>query len=132
MRPDDRTIDLADWRALKQAQFERIAATQPGLQLVNYGTNQSVFMLVKSTPDFYEGLIIGQIPQRDRMTTEQIGRRTYHRKMRVDELLPERRSVDLVDTQVSEVLERWAKNQSAIGLEFVPCVFDASGKIKTR
>jgi len=132
MRPDDRTIDLADWRALKQAQFERIAATQPGLQLVNYGTNQSVFMLVKSTPDFYEGLIIGQIPQRDRMTTEQIGRRTYHRKMRVDELLPERRSVDLVDTQVSEVLERWAKNQSAIGLEFVTCVFDASGKIKTR
>ena len=35
MRPDDRTIDLADWRALKQAQFERIAATQPGL--VNAG-----------------------------------------------------------------------------------------------
>lgn len=131
MAEDDRTIDLEDWRAIKTAQFERFAPTQPGLQLINYGTNQSIFMLVKSVPGFYEGVIIGQIPQRDRMTTEQVGRRVHHRKMRPDEMPPERQPVDMIDSQVSKILERWAENQSAIDLDFVPCVFDADGKIKT-
>ena len=53
-----------------------------------------------------------------------------YRKMRTEEAPAERRSVDLVDSQISQVLERWAKNQSALGLEFVPCVFDRDGKIK--
>lgn len=123
-------IDLIEWRALKTAQFERASAAEPGLQLINYGANRAIFMLVKSTPDFYEGVIIGQIPHRDRLTTEQIGRRVHYRKMRTEEAPAERRSVDLVDSQISQVLERWAKNQSALGLEFVPCVFDRDGKIK--
>jgi hypothetical protein len=111
-----------DFIATKAAQWERFSTAQPGLQLVRNGRGRSTFMLVKSTEEFYEGVLIGQLPT-EKQAADQIGRRTHYRASREDEKLLKHRTIDLDDDQINQILERWSRGQSAAGLVFVPRVF---------
>lgn len=124
-------VALEDWIAIKTAQFDRIALTHPGLQLIRYGHKGSTFMVVKSTPQFYEGVDFGKIP--DTMIVEiRKGPRRYTRPAREDEKPVERRAVDLADGELQGVLDAWEKGKSALTLPFVPYIYDWNGKLRTR
>lgn len=82
--------------AKKTAQWERIAGTQPGLQLVQSGKTQA-FTLIKSVDEFYEGVLIGQIASVKRVA-EKVGKRTHYRVLREDEKAVDKRGVDLTKT----------------------------------
>ena len=118
---------IPDWNARKLAQFQRATAEFPNLQLVRHGQGQSHFMLVHSTEDFYEGVVIGQLPQ---VQLQLVGPPGRQEKKHVPEKKkdPSRRSIDLSDEQIDQVLERWAGGDTALDLPFVECVWDRQGQ----
>lgn len=120
---------LPDWKARKDTQWNRISGTMSGLQLIRSRQSRTQYMLVCSTDAFYEGVVIGQLPEqvikvygsalnpRQRWATE-------------DEKPPEKRGIDLSDGEIDQVLARWAKGATAATLPFVGAVWDRSGKMK--
>ncbi len=127
----DAVLNLSEWITVKKAQWDRVAGHQPGLQLIRYGSNGTVFMITKSMPEFYEGVVFGQIP--DAMKSEiRKGPRRYTRPAREDEKPVERRAVDLSDAELQGVVDAWAKGKSALTLPFVPYIYDRNGKLRTR
>lgn len=126
----DAVINLAEWITVKRAQWDRVAGHHPGLQLIRYGHKGTVFMITKSMPGFYEGVVFGQIP--DTMKIEiRKGPRRYTRPAREDEKPVERRAVDLDDAELQGVLDAWAIGKSALTLPFVPYIYDRDGKLRT-
>lgn len=127
----DAVLNLSEWITVKKAQWDRVAGHQPGLQLIRYGSNGTVFMITKSMPEFYEGVVFGQIP--DTMKIEiRKGPRRYTRPAREDEKPVERRAVDLSDAELQGVVDAWANGKSALTLPFVPYIYDRNGKLRTR
>jgi hypothetical protein len=122
------TISLIPtWNDRKLAQFERAAGLMGNLQLIRHGQGQSSFMLVHSSDDFYEGIVIGQLPQEQFHLT---GPATKRERVQVAEKKkhPKRRSIDLSDEQIDLVLERWAEGDTALDLPFVDRVWCKDGK----
>lgn len=127
----DAIINLAEWITVKRAQWDRVAGHHPGLQLICYGHKGTVFMIVKSMPWFYEGVVFGQLP--DTMKAEmRKGPRRYTRPAREEEKPVDRRAVDLADAELQGVVDAWAKGKSALTLPFVPYIYDRDGKLRTR
>lgn len=127
----DAVLNLSEWITVKKAQWDRVAGHHPGLQLICYGHKGAVFMITKSMPEFYEGVVFGQIP--DTMKIEiRKGPRRYTRPAREDEKPVERRAVDLSDAELQGVVDAWAKGKSALTLPFVPYIYDRDGKLRTR
>lgn len=118
------------FKADKRAQWERIAGTMPGLQFVVSGERGTQFMIVCSTPEFYEGVVIGQLPQ---VMMETIGTpASFRRRAMPNDKKPlDKRSVDLTDEQIDKVLARWKAKTSALDLPFVQAVYGISGLPKT-
>jgi hypothetical protein len=116
---------LPQWTARKLAQYARALTRIPSLQLVRYGPDQSTFMLVCSTDDFYEGVIIGQ-PPRPQYEWRGGERRPVpaHRKQ------SDRRAIDLSDDDIDAILTRWQSGRSALGLPCVSTVWDRSGQMR--
>lgn len=123
--------NIAAFKARKTAQWERVAGTMPGLQFVSSGERGTQFMIVRSTDDFYEGVVIGQLPH---VVMETYGPPSSPRRraMPNDKKPLDRRDVDLTDEQIDKVLARWRDGQSAVGLPFVQAIYDISGLAKTR
>lgn len=119
----DALAQLPSWKARKQAQWERVAGTLPGLQLVKYGDHQSTVMLVYSADDFYEGVIFGRLPKQ--WTKPKRGPRPAETVI-VEKL------IDLSDDQIDSILLRWMRGQSALDLDFVEAVWGRDGKPKAR
>jgi hypothetical protein len=115
------------------AQWERISPAMPGLQLITSGEQGTQFMLVCSLHDgsFYEGVIIGQLPH---VVMEETGpphrRRTQPAP---DDRKPlERRSIDLDDEQLDQILALWRERKTALSLAFVEAVWGSDGKPHPR
>lgn len=124
-------VNLDEWITVKRAQWDRISGHHPGLQLIRYGHKGSTFMVVKSTPQFYEGVVFGKL--RDTMNVEiRKGPRRYTRPATEQEKPVERRAVDLVDSEIQGILDGWAKGKSALSLPFVPYIYDRDGKLRVR
>lgn len=125
------TVSLSDWVTVKRAQWDRVAGHHPGLQLICYGHKGTVFMIVKSTPQFYEAVVFGQIPVAMNVEIRK-GPRRYTRPATEQEKPVERRAVDLVDSEIQGILDGWAKGKSALSLPFVPYIYDRDGKLRVR
>ena len=123
-------FSMTEWITVKKAQFDRIAGQQPGLQLIRYGHKGTIFMLVKSTPQFYEAVVYGQNPIEIKVENRK-GPRRYTRPATEEEKPIERRSVDLVDAEMQSILETWSRGKSALTLPFVPYIYDRDGKLRT-
>lgn len=122
-------VDL--WIARKNAQWKEVEGTMPGLQLIRSGPLQSSFMLVCSTDDFYDGVMIGQLPQ----TQTEVVRRAPKLQIRdVPERrkLIDRRSIDLSDSQISQIVAGWRNGCSALELPFVIAVWGRDGQVRQR
>ena len=126
----DTAVDIDIWNRIKLAQWERVANTQEGLQLVRYGNRRSIFWIVKSVPGFYEAVVLGQLPIRQKVVN-QVGSRAHRREALEHEKPLGCRSIDLVDDQVQKVLDCWASGKSALTLPFVPFVYDERGQLIT-
>ena len=104
---------LPAWKTTKDAQWERFQGAIPGLQLVKSGDFQSDYMLVCSidetedAPGFYEGVIIGQLPQ---VMTEATGPRSRIGGKAARRPVPEhrkpmhKRAIDLSDEEMTEMI----------------------------
>lgn len=123
------------WKARKKAQWERIAGAVPGLQLVVKGDQYTLACHRDEDgdgkPEFYEAIVIGQLPktviERVRLPGNRFGRKPMpeHRKPL------RKRAVDFTDAQIDQVLERWALSRSAFDLPFVAAAVGRDGKTRT-
>ena len=122
---------VAAFKARKIAQWQRVAGSMPGLQLVVSGERGTQFMIVRSTDDFYEGVVVGQLPH---VVMETYGPPSSPRRRAMpNEKKPlDRRDVDLTDEQIDKVIARWRDGQSAVGLPFVQAIYDISGLARTK
>lgn len=122
---------IDEFKARKQAQWKKVADKLPGLQLAQSGERGSQFMLICSTDHFYEGVILGQLPH---VVMENYGPPVRPRRRAVpDERKPiERRSIDLTDAQIDQILSLWRSGTSALSLPFVAAVFDMNGLMQTQ
>lgn len=118
LTPDARA-QLPLWKSRKAAQWERIAGTLPGLQLVKYGEAGSSYMLTYSRDEFYESILIGRLPQQVRRPA---------RGPRPAETVITETLIDLTDEQIDAVLARWQRKRSAVDLDFIEAVWDRDGK----
>lgn len=119
------------FREHKRAQWDRIAGSMPGLQFVASGERGTQFMIVCSTPDFYEGVVIGQLAH---LVMETYGSPAQPRRRAIPNAKKplDRRGIDLTDEQVDAVLDRWRLGRSAIDLPFVAAIYDLSGLARTK
>lgn len=120
-------LDIAAWKLAKATQFERALEAHPGLTLVRYGKAGLIYMLVKSTDTFYEGVVFGQPPMRVPVV-ERAGRRAHTRDALEHEKPVEKRAVDLSDSEIDQILALWAQEKTARDLPFVSGVYGRDGK----
>lgn len=123
MLTPDAKAQLPLWKVRKAAQWERIAGTMPGLQLVKYGEMGSTYMLGYSAGDFYESVLIGRLPQQ---------RVRPARGPRPAETVIIETLIDLNDIQIDAVLARWQQMRSALDLDFIEAVWGSDGRRRTR
>lgn len=123
-------LEVGEFLARKQAQWDKFSAEAPNLGLIKSGPHKTQWMIYLSTDTFYEGVIIGQLPQK---VPRAIGRGPHKRMVdTTDAAKPiEKRGIDLNDTQIRIVLRRWADEKSAADLEFVHGVWGRDGKMRT-
>ncbi len=127
----DAQADLAKWNAAKLAQWEALASAMPGLQLVRYGPARSTFMLICSRADFYEGVVIGQLPQR--VPVAGIAARRRRPVDSANDQKPiDARAIDLTDDQVNAILALWENGRSALPLFFVSGVCGRDGVLRPK
>ena len=116
---------IPDWVDRKDAQWERISGIMPGLQLVR-SRGRTQYMLACSTDGFYEGLLIGQLPEEHYvMTGSSLNPR--RRAAEIHEKPHDRREIDLTDDQIDQILQRWAQGATALNLPFVDRVWNREG-----
>lgn len=121
---------LAEFKAAKGEQLAwALACGLPGLQSVTTGRT---FGLTMSTDEFYETVYIGQVPREEfsrERTKGKDGKPVYEIR-----LIPENkrkrgnRPIDLTDEQVTAILDRWAKGETALALPFVLSVWGRDGQ----
>jgi len=128
MLSDEDRARVPEWNARKLEQWERASKKMEGLQLVRSGPGKSQFMLVISTEDFYEGVLVGQLPAQ---LWEAFGpaRQPRRRLMTEDKKPLEKRACDLGNDQIDQVLALWGKGESALNLPFVQCAWGRDGQI---
>ena len=122
---------IPDWKAKKQAQWESLKDSLPGLQLAASGPGGTQYMLTCSAHDgsFYESVVFGQLPQ---VLLEEYGSK-FNRRYRAvpeDKAPIDARSIDLSDQQIADVVACWAAGKSAIDLPFVAYVVGADGQCR--
>lgn len=126
--PDVEAI-IPDWKAKKDAQWAAIKDTMPGLQLMTAGDRGTHYTLVCSAHDgrFYESTVIGQLPH---VVLEEYGSRLNrrYRDMADDKKPLDKRSIDLTDEQIAQVIETWRRGATALSLPFIDAVGNAQGK----
>ncbi len=131
MLTDEAITDLAAFKARKKAQGESAMAALPGVSMVMSGERGSQFVISIASDDIAEAVCIGQLPH---IHFELVGSaKNPVRRAAPNERKPaEKRAIDLTDDQINAVLDRWRAGQSAASLEFLPFVFDGTGRIKIR
>lgn len=126
--PDVEAI-IPAWIAKKQAQWDAVKDTLPGLQLAVSGLKGTQFMLTCSAHDgsFYDSVVFGQLPS---IVIEEHGSKFNRRYREVpeDRKPIDAKAIDLSDQQIADVIARWSAKASASGLPFVPYVVGADGK----
>lgn len=124
---------IPDWKAKKQAQWDAFKDAMPGLQLAVSGQKGTQYTIVCSPHDgsFYEAVVIGQLPQ---IVLEQYGSRLNPRmRDMADAKKPyDKKSINLTDNQVAQIIATWKEGRSALTLPFVEAVSGADGKLRYR
>lgn len=124
---------IPEWKAKKDAQWAHFQDTLHGLQLATSGDRGTHYVMVCSPHDgsFYEGVVFGQLPQ---VVLEEYGSRLNrrYRDMADDKKPPDKRSIDLSDDQIAQVIECWRNRQSATSLPFIECIINAAGQTVVR
>lgn len=122
---------LPEFAALKRTQWARIEGAIPGLQFVVSGERQSQFMVIHSTDDHYEGVVIGQLPQVVMVVT---GPPAARRRVPLpDSKKPlDKRTIDLSDSEIDAVLDCWRRGRSAMTLDYISHAYDRRGQIVAR
>lgn len=124
---------IPDWKAKKDVQWEAVKDSLHGLQLAVSGDRGTQYMLICSPHDgsFYEGIVFGQLPQ---VVLEEYGSRLNRRfRDQPDDKKPyDKRTIDLSDEQIAQVVEAWRNGQSALTLPFITSIVNASGKTVLR
>ncbi len=111
---------IPEWKGRKKAQWERIAGTLPGLQLAIYGERATSFMITCSTPEFYESVVIGKLPETKLRPSKLRGNRPP---------IPyDTEKVDLSDDRIDAVLEQWSRGKTALELKFIDRVWGRDGR----
>lgn len=122
--------EIAAWNERKLAQWQRISTT-PGLQLARSGEARSQLMLTCSTPEFYESVIFGQLPQ-----VHNVPKNPKRPAIKQSDWRPateaekprHKTRIDLSDGEIDQVLGVWTKGQTALMLPFVSSVWRADGE----
>jgi hypothetical protein len=136
----DHARQLPLWKARKDAQWDRIAGTMPGLQLVTTREGGNQYMLVchrpadeeRGVPEFYEGVVIGQLPLVVIERTRLPGGRTGRKAMAEHKKPIHKRGIDLSDEEIDQVLACWRVGRSALSLPFIAQVQGRDGKMVGR
>lgn len=116
--------------ARKLAQCRAVANRTPGLQIIVSGERRSQIMLVISTDDRYEGVVVGQLPHV--VVERTTGGKNVGRRFAPEHKKPfEARAVDLTDEQVDAIVAAWVSGRSALTVPAVTHVYDKHGKIRT-
>ncbi len=131
MLADDTKAEISAWNTRKLAQWEWIVPGLEGLQLARCGEAKSSFMLTYSTPDFYESVLIGQLPQ-----VHNLPKNPKRPAIKASDWRPAtepekpraKRRIDLSDREIDSVLGVWRKGVSALTLPFVESVWRQDGK----
>jgi hypothetical protein len=120
------TAQIPEWNLRKQEQWERLRPEVVDgklighpLEMVRSGQSNTRFMLSWNSEGFQEAVLIGQLPQTHKIKV----RPREFRDAKPSELPLEKRKVDLTDDEISLVLKKWAKGQSALTLDFIPSVW---------
>lgn len=116
--------DSLEFQERKIAQWQKFAA--PGLQLVR-AANKTQWMLIYSVPEFYEGVVIGQLERRE-TEVKMVARKKTAVDLPNNKKSIEKRGIDLSDDQVAKIVERWKAGKSAKSLKFVSCVWGRDGE----
>lgn len=129
MFSEETAASIPAWIARKQAQWAlAVASGVAGLQLVRSGEQRTAFMMIRSTDDFYEGVIIGQLPQ---IETRIDSRGTVYEVPNAAKKR-DNREIDLSDAQVQSIIDLWSENKSALTLACVSSVFLQNGSEQKR
>lgn len=121
------------WKEMKDRQWAAFKNAMPGLQLMVSGPKATQYTLVCSAHDetFYEAIVFGQLPQ---VVLESHGSRLNPRirDMAEDKKPYDKKSIDLYDDQIEQVINAWKNGRSALTLPFVEAVRGADGKLTLR
>ena len=116
--------------ARKLAQCHAVANRTPGLQIIASCERRSQIMLVISTEDRYEGVVVGQLPHV--VIERETAGRSVGRRLAPDHKKPfDKRRIDLSDADVEAIIAAWIAGRSALTVPAVTHVYDGSGKIRT-
>ena len=111
--------EVAPFIDRKTVQWGKFSNALPHLQLIQAG-DHAQFMLVYSTEEFYEGIVIGQLP---RIQIAGKGRIVPEAQRRA-----ENQRIDLSDDQIDAVLVYWEDGKSALELPFIKSVWNREGR----
>lgn len=131
MLSSETVAELPNFLAETEAQWSRFSGAIPGLQCIRSGDSGSQVMLVYSTDDLYEGVVIAQLPhvvmQRSGSPRNPVLRPAPESKKPHD-----KRAIAMSDEEVAQVIEAWRSGRSALDLPHVSHVYDRSGRLVQR
>lgn len=117
----------------KTEQWDRVTAGRiiPGLSLVTSGPGGSTFRMSIANDDISESVIFGKLPEQQ---IERIrkGGRIEGRVVPDDRKLASKLEIDLNDSAVAQVLERWLEGSSAHDLPAVRISYDSAGNERVK
>ena len=126
MLTEEARARLPWFRVHTDAQWLRVKDAMPGLQFIRSGEGGSQAMLVRSVPDFYEGVVIGQLPQVHLVPTG--SRKNPVLQDAPNDRKPiEKREIMVDDTTIDAILHGWNRGMSAKGVVGVALVYGAHG-----
>lgn len=125
MLTDDAKARIPQFKQRRRQILNRIAGI-PGIQLVVTGHQ---VMLVRSTDDFYEGVVVLQLPH---VVIERTGSRKnpVRRDMANANKPFEKRDIGLDNHTIDAILAAWSRDESAMTVDGVTHAFDSKGTLR--
>ena len=122
---------LDDFVKKKLRQSQKYMKRIPGIGTIISGPFGTSFMMFVSTDAFYEGVIVGQWPQK---VQRRVGKGVTRRMADVpeDQKPFDKRAIDFSDAMIERVIECWEEGRSALHLDFVDAVCNRDGTFTTK
>lgn len=123
---DEKLVRL--WLTEKSAWRDGIMESPPidRLQVIQFDERGTSFMLVRSTPTFYEGVVVAQMAKVELETVTRLGRSFTRVVPEADRDL-RNQTIDLSDAEISQIIVEWAQEKSALPLSFVRAIWSRDG-----